>query len=722
MPAAETDWITAVVSLFPGVDGRNTMWQADSLQGQKYFSPRSVLIGDIAIFVVVISLYKEMTRVLTITVIALLIPLTLYPQNRRVQRAYDAWESGEYYEAVDLFRSAYSRTRDRDLRSELVFMIAESYRRINDARNAESWYRRATRVQGARPDAFFWLAESMRKNGKYEEAIEEYRRYRELVPGDPRADVGIRSCELAMQWIENPEAYLVEEIRELSSRASDFSPVFVREDNSMLYFTSSRDEATGRSQHGATGEGFTDIFETRLDMKGSWSTPVPVTGINSDAEEGTPSVSYDYREMFFTRCEMVRRETRGCAIMYSVRSGAGWAAPVNLNLVPDTLVAAHPAISPDGLTLYFTSNMPGSFGRNDIYYVTREPGSEVWSEPVNLGPDINTSGSEMFPYVRDDGALYFASDGHPGMGGLDIFRADRQPDGSWIVTNMKPPINSPADDFGIVFERGAERGIFSSSRKGRGNDVLYSFEMPPLRFTITGLVRNEKEGTPLEGSTVQLIASDGATREIVTGESGEFEFSLRPDVDYIFLATKQGFLNGRARETTRGHDRSHDFLATIDLTPIDRPIELPNIFYDFARWDLRPESMVSLDRLVETLNDNPTITIELMSHTDSRDTEEFNLLLSQRRAQSVVDYLVEQGIEEERLSAVGYGKGRPKEVDEDINETYPFLPVGVILTEDFIDSLPDDEKREIAHQINRRTEFRVLSTDYRPDDRRDRER
>ena len=300
------------------------------------------------------------------------------------------------------------------------------------------------------------------------------------------------------------------------------------------------------------------------------------------------------------------------------------------------------------------------------------------------------------------------------MGGLDIFRAVPQTGGSWLVQNMRPPINSNADDFGITFEREAEKGLFSSARKGRGADDLFSFELPPLVFSITGLVKDEKTGQPVPAATVQLIASDGANMQAETGNAGDFKFSLRPEVDYIFLASAKGYLNGKEKETTRGQDKSREFMATIVLTPIDRPIELPNIFYDFGKWDLRPESMVSLDKLVETLNDNPNITIELMSHTDSRDTEEYNLDLSQKRAQSVVDYLIAKGIERERLTARGYGEASPKVVDALIVQESPFLRSGATLTEQYINALQSDEQKEIAHQINRRTEFRVLRTDYVP--------
>jgi len=657
-----------------------------------------------------------MKRFLILISILLIAPQVSDAQKRRSQRAYDAFNAGEYYDAVDEFKNAYSKAKksDKETRAEFGFMIAESYRLINDPRNAETWYKLAVRSAYSRPEAQFWLASTLKKNGKYQQAIEEFKNYKQIAPADARADQEIRACELSLEWQRNPDPYTVEELKELNSKASDFSPAYGRDDFGIIYFTSSRDDAIGNRTHGATGQGFTDIFESRLDKKSKWSIPVPVDIINSEFEDGTPFIISEYKEMYFTRCEAGKREEKGCVIMFSKKSGDEWSEPEKLDLLGDSLVAAHPALSPDGLTLCFVSDMNGGFGGKDIWKVTRTAGGQTWSDPVNLGPDINTAGDELFPYLRDEATLYFSSDGLIGMGGLDIFKATAQPDGSWSVQNMKAPINSAADDFGIVFENENEKGIFSSTRKGRGNDELYAFEFPPLKFSVTGLVKDENTGSPVQGSVVQLIASDGSNLQAETGAGGDFKFNLKPEVDYIFLASKRGFLNGKEKETTKGQEKSRDFMVTILLTPIDMPIELPNIFYDFNKWDLRPESMVSLDKLVETLNDNPNVTIELMSHTDSRDTEEYNLELSQKRAQSVVEYLIEKGIEPERLSAKGYGESSPKVVDSEISAQSPFLKTGATLSEQLINSLESDEQKEIAHQINRRTEFRVLRTDYEP--------
>ncbi len=612
-----------------------------------------------------------------------------------------------------MFKDAYSKTKkaNKNYRTELIFMIGECYRLVNDPKNSETWYKLAVKSSYSKPEAQFWLAESLKKNGKYPQAIDEFKKYKQIAPSDSRADQEIRSCELAVEWMRNPEAYKVDELKEIVSREADFSPAYGRDDFSLIYFTSSRDDAAGNKTHGATGQSFTDIFESRIDKKSKWSTPVPVDGINSEYEEGTPSFSSDFKELFFTRCEAGKREKKGCIIMSAKKTGDSWSEPKNTGILPDSVVAAHPSISPDGTELYFVSDISGGSGKKDIWKVTRAGGG-AWSKPVNLGPDINTPGDELFPYVRVDGTLYFASDGQIGMGGLDIFRARPQPDGSWTIQNLKPPINSFADDFGIAFEGENERGIFSSTRKGRNNDELYSFELPPLKFNITGLVKDEKTGGPITSSRIELIASDGNGLQAETGTGGDFKFALKADVDYIIVASKKGYLKGKDKETTKGQEKSRDFMVTILLTPIDNPVELPNILYDFGKWELRPESMVSLDKLVETLNDNSNVTIELMSHTDSRDTEAYNQDLSQKRAQVVVQYLIEKGIEAERLSPKGYGESAPKTVDKTIHTQNTFLKEGSVLSEQVINSLANDEQKEIAHQINRRTEFRVLRTDY----------
>jgi peptidoglycan-associated lipoprotein len=358
--------------------------------------------------------------------------------------------------------------------------------------------------------------------------------------------------------------------------------------------------------------------------------------------------------------------------------------------------------------------MKDANGKNskDIWKVTRTSNTGEWSKPINLGEPINTPGDELFPYVHTDGTLYFSSNGQTGMGGLDIFKAKPITGGGWEIKNMRYPVNSSNDDFGICFEKDREAGFFSSSRKGKGDDI-FAFMLPPVKFGIVGTVRNEKTNNPIEGAVIKSIGSDGVTVETKTTKEGTFKFTLKPSTDYVFLASRDGFLNGKERETTKGKESSTDFTSTIYLSPIDQVIRIDNIFFDFNSAELRPESMVSLDKLVETLNDNPTITIELGSHTDQRGNDDFNQDLSKRRAQSVVDYVISKGIKSDRLVAKGYGETTPKTVDKRDHEAYPFLPEGQVLTEAYINSIKDEDLKELAFFLNRRTEFKVLRTDYK---------
>jgi peptidoglycan-associated lipoprotein len=627
-------------------------------------------------------------------------------------RAQSAFEAGEYYEAIDLYKNAYNKV-DKDQKTAIFFKIGECYRILGDARSAVLWYKKAIREEYQDPIIFLRYGQMLLVTEKYDEAEEEFKEYQELVPDDPRGGIGIESCEAAIVWKENPTGYIVENMRDFNSRQRDFSPAYVNEAYTEVLFTSTREDAAGNETHGATGQNFADIFASTMDRKGKWSVPVPVESLNTEFEDGTPCISADFSTLYITRCMKGKNKQLGCQIYKASPDGDDWSeSEVVFENFGDSITTAHPAISPDGNTLYFVSDMPGGLGEHDIWKVTKEGGG--WGDPVNLGEEINTPGNELYPFVHADGTLYFSSDSRVGMGGLDIYKAVQDETGGWILENMKPPINSPEDDFGIVFEAEVERGFFSSARKGRGNDDIFSFVLPPLNFSVNGVVKDERTDKVLPGSKVRSVGSDGITVESTTGEEGTFRFMLKPGTDYVFIASQPGYLSGKERESTRGLEQSKVFEVTIYLASTERVIELPNIFYDFAKWDLRPESMVSLDNLVETLNDNPNVTIELMSHTDSRGTPADNLELSQKRAQSVVDYLISKGIAADRLQAKGYGEAQPKVVDEKIREENSFLELGEVLTESFINQLGSPDLKEKAHQVNRRTEFRVLSTEYIP--------
>ncbi len=657
-----------------------------------------------------------MKRILTLVVWLIISGLTsVFAQNSSKLAKADAfYNAGAYYDAISLYREDIDKIKDKKELSLYLYKLGNCFRLTGNARQAETWYEKAILRECPDPKVYFFYAEMLKMNEKYDQAIEQYQKYKVMVPNDPLADVGINSCELAKQWLATPSGYEITNMRALNTKFSEFSPTYASSDYTILYFTSSRQGTTGGKNSSVTGEYFSDIFITERDNKGVWSKPKPLEEpINTQYEEGTPSLTTDGNTLFFTRCKVSKRNKLGCQILVTKQTDNGWLNPEEIKLAADSMIVAHPAISADGTELYFVSNLPGGNGGLDIWKITREAGSDEWSAPINLGPQINTPGNEMFPYIHPDGTLYFSSNGYPGMGGLDIFKAKKNDEDKWLVENMRYPINSPADDFGIVFEKDREAGYFSSRRNGgRGADDLYMFYLPPINFNMIGKVLDDKTRTAIPDATVKLVGSDGTVATMQTNVDGSFRFNLIPNTDYVVVASKKGYLNNKGRESTKGLTKSNDFEMTLALTSTAKPIEIPNIFYDYDKWELRPESKEALDNLIQILNDNPNITIELASHTDSRGSQEYNYELSQKRAQAVVNYLIENGIATDRLKAKGYAQTQPRVVDNNLAAQYPFLTPGTVLDKKFIDSLTSEDQKESVHQINRRTEFRVLREDY----------
>ena len=448
-------------------------------------------------------------------------------------------------------------------------------------------------------------------------------------------------------------------------------------------------------------------------QKNRWDKPKLVDElkiIDTPDEEGAASFNSSGNTMYFTRCKYQKSDQRSAEIYTSKQLSGLWGDPAKVKISGDTLMAAHPSLSADGNTLYFVSDRPGGYGGKDIWYTKRKKG-DTWEKPVNAGPEINTPGDEMFPFIRDNGDLYFSSNAHVGMGGLDIFVAHKVDDGKWIVENMKSPINSTGDDFAISFYQGEERGLFTSNREGSFKDDIYTFILPPKVYEMDGDVFNKENGVRIADATVKLIGTDGTMLKL-KAENGKFRFKLKPQVEYIVAAYRKGFLNAKILASTVGMEEGKEFQVRMELTPSDAPISVDNIYYAFSKWDLLPESVAALDSLAELLVLNPTTIIELMAHTDCRGDDALNSEISQKRAQSVVSYLIAKGIQPGRLVAKGYGKTAPKRVTKKLSKQYPFLKQGTDLTCDFIQGLPDDKEREICHQINRRTEYRVLSSDY----------
>lgn len=671
---------------------------------------------------------KNLFILIVISFTAFLIPDEASAQNRRLERADQAFEMRQYNEAVELYRRAYNRVRRNDRREgiRILFQQGMCYKYLNESRRAETFFRRAIRGNYPDPIAIYYYAEALMQNEKYELAKEQFQLYAEKVPDDWRGPHGVASVEKALHLIENPGLYEVNLERSFNSRMNDFGPTFADHRSSIVIFTSSRDGAVGSKTDPWTGQNFTSLFVSYLDRRGDWSTPALLDEgpINTVFNEGAPSVNASGTELYFTRCQAVPDIDMGCRIFKSRRDGANWGEPREVVLVSDSSVSiGQPAISHDDMRLYFVSNMPGGVGGKDIWVAERESPGGDFKNPRNLGEPINTPGDEMFPYVREDGTLYFASNGHPGLGGLDIFFS--QPQGNtWTEPkNMGTPVNSPGDDFGITFRRGEDSGYFSSARSERGarGDAIFSFYLAPVEFTLQGTIRDDSTKRVIPGAQIQLIGSDGSFAQTESTDQGEFLFDknrIQQNTSYEILVSKERYFNARGQETTMGIVRSRDFVYDFYLEPIPyTPIELPEILYEFARWELLPQYKDSLNGLINTLKDNPDIVIELVSHTDSRGTHELNDTLSQRRAQTVVDYLVEKGIAPQRMVAVGYGKRVPRTIENTIVRDGFTFTAGTVLTEEYINRLPSEQHRDVAHQLNRRTEFRVLDEDYTPGER-----
>ncbi len=652
------------------------------------------------------------TKVLALLVLSLLL-LASCGAEKNMKKAEKFMAIGEYYDAASQYKQAYSKTppKERDRRGLIAGKMAVCYRKINSTPKAVAAYRNMVRYNKATVDDRLELGRQLLKNGDYKQAAEQFRVVLDSMPDNVLARNGLLSAKQAPAWKKQGSRYTVKRMDVFNSRRAEYSPMLSGDQFDQLYFTSTRNDATGDELSGITGTKNGDIFVSQKDDKGKWSKPEVVNGgLNTEADEGASCLSPDQREMYLTQCVTDPSYPRYAQIVKSNRSDAAWGKASSVELTKDTLSCfAHPAVSPDGQWLYFVSDMPGGKGGLDIWRVRIT--SAGYGGVENLGEPINTPGNEMFPTFRPNGDLYFSSDGHPGMGGLDIFIAHPGKTGRYVLEHPGYPLNSQGDDFGMTFEGVKNRGFFSSNRNdGRGWDHIYSFVNPEIVQSVKGWVY-EQEGYELPAAQVYMIGSDGTNLKLGVKSDGSFEKELTPGVEYMFLATCKGFLNHKEELKVVPMNDSHEYVLQFPLASITAPVLIDNIFYDFNKATLRPESQTALDELVKLLNENPNVTIELSSHCDYKGSSAYNKLLAQRRAESVVNYLVDKGIARDRLSPVGYGKEKPKTIRKKLTEKLTWLKEGDVLTEEFIKKL-DPEKQEICNQLNRRTEFIVLRTTY----------
>ena len=633
--------------------------------------------------------------------------------DRNIKKGDKHLSLGEYYDAATQFKTAYQRTspKDRRQRGELSLKMADCYSRIASSQRAIAAYRNAIRYKQDNGETHKSLADNLMKEGSYTEAVKEYQIALDSMPNNQVIAQSLQAASLAAGMKERGSKYIVKRMDVFNSRRQDYSPMLFGDKYDQLYFTSTRNEAKGDELSGITGAKAGDIFLSEKDDKGKWSTPKAIeSALNTEADEGTPAFSVDGREMYITQCLTDPSNPRYAQISLSNRSDAAWGKANKLEISRDTLSSfAHPAVSPDGNWLYFTSDMPGGKGGLDIWRVRLTGGTTGGVE--NLGEPINTPGDEEFPTFRPNGDLYFSSNGHGGLGGLDIFIAKVGNDRRYHLEHPGYPLNSQGDDFGMTFEGIHNRGFFSSNRgDGRGWDHIYSFELPEIIQTVKGWVY-EMDGYELPAAQIFMVGDDGTNKKLAVKGDGSFEQEIKPGVNYIFLATCNGYLNHKEEIKVGNVDDSKVYTLQFALAGINVPVLIDNIFYDFDKATLRPESEKALDALVNLLKENPNVTIELSAHTDYLGSADYNKRLSQRRADAVVAYLTAHGIVRDRLTPVGYGKERPKKIRKKVTEKYPWLKENDVLTEDFIKKL-DKEKQEIANQLNRRTEFTVLRTTY----------
>jgi len=659
---------------------------------------------------------KQFTKITLLAGALFSLAFSSLAQKKLVQ-ADLAFDNRQYYSAVDLYKQAYTSVKKAEMKAKVLFRTGYAYHEINDMKSAETYYQKAITAKYPDPIAVLRLADCLKSQGKYPEAITEYNNYKKLNPSDPRGDKGVKSCELSQQWKDQPARYKVENMALINSKESDFCPAYADKKNNSLIFTSTREGANNKIDI-TSGQNHSDLYETKLDKNGKWSTPITLAPtVISPFNEGAASISKKGDFMLMTKCPEVKSAISGCQIYMSKKQGSGWGAPEKLPFNIDSVQFGHPAISADGKTVYFVSRMKGGYGGADIWKSVYDQKGNTWTAPLNLGATVNTAGDEMYPYVSNDGkTLYFSSNYHPGMGGLDIFKAEIGAGGKFskAVENLKSPINSGADDFGIVFEGNKQRGYFSSNREGgKGSDDIWSFFLPPLNFNLKGNVvssggsKGFNKGEPVANAKVKLSGSNGAINDAVTGNDGSYTFKLKENVSYtitietskqtISATFKDGYLASKdmGALTTAGEPASKDFIKDFELTPVEREIRFPAVLYKLGSAELEPASKDSLNFLFQTLTDNPTIVIQLSAHTDSRGSDPKNLELSQRRAQSCVDYLAnEKKIPLARLSAKGFGETK------------------LLVTDDVINKAATKEEKEALHQKNRRTVFSIVNWDF----------
>ena len=678
------------------------------------------------------------------------------------QKADEAFEQKQYLQALSLYENALDKVRSNRLeKSRIQFQIAECYRYMANYTKAINSYKRLIRSKyyNIEPKIYFYMAEAYRFSNDYESAKENYNEYLKLQPNDKFAQSQLASLLDFNTLINERTRHILQPMDILNTEYNDWAPRFIGDDTTAITLTSSRIDSKDAGIDGWTGQGFSDIYVVRQDRVGKWLgiEPFDKDIVNTSSNEGEAVFSPDGNTVYFSRCITEKGKSLGCYIYTSSRAttkvrgkksqetAGEWSEAIKLNLGDSAYNYLYPAISSDGLTLYFSSDLPDSEGDYDIFMSTRASVDGAFGKAVNVGKGINTEGKDVYPVLRNDTCMYFSSTGHRGMGGLDLFRSELV-NGTWTnAVNLGYPINTTYDEIGIIYYPDGgnvdveERGYFSSNRPsiephGKDaardskrkkqkeiNDDIYYFELPALIYAIEGTVRDDKSMQLLPDAKIRLVSSDGTEAEVYTNKKGFFRFgpdAVKRNNIYKLYISKVDYFTQEATESTKGYTTNKDIVRDIRLIPVPKqPVVLPEIRYDLAKWDLKEDFQDSLLDLYSILIANPSIMVELRSHTDCRPFPSLtNDTLSQRRAQSVVDYLVSRGIEPERLIAKGYGERVPRSLEKELKTTYKgktyTFRKGLTLSCEYIKYLKSKDEQDAAHSLNRRTEFSILRTDF----------
>ncbi|MCF8246179.1 MAG: OmpA family protein [Saprospiraceae bacterium] len=634
--------------------------------------------------------------------------------TQKVKDGNFAVDRKQYAVAVDLLKKEHQKAKSRVEKGKIAFQLGESYRMLNKPASASDWYKKAF-DDGYGTDALREYAYSLKQQEQYDEAMKQFKELGIEIGSPYEYKREIAACQVAKGWKEEKSKAYAATILPFSSPGADYAPAIFQPGK--IVFTSDRQAATGDDTYKWTGNEFSDLFTA--DLQSNDVQPFD-NQLNTPNNEGTATFNKANTELYFTRCYGDKKEDNFCKIISSKWDGSKWSDPVALPFQQNGINYGHPALSADGSTLYFSSNSKDGWGGYDLWSSERGR-DEKWTEPKLMPRTVNTIGNEKFPWLDGD-TLYFASDFHPGMGGLDIFKTYKSAGGAWApVQNLKPPLNSGSDDFAYVIDYQAKKGLdvlqvgyFSSNRPdGNGNDDLYRFErrIPPpepvkpvaeYKLKLEGYVLEKIYAEadnpdtkvlgrkPLNGAMVE-VKFGKEVKNFTVAEDGFFSMDLTENTDYQFIATKNGYLTGETFFSTKGIGKdpnnpvqTFEVEVVLDKIFLNKEIVLEDIYYDFDKWDIRPDAQPTLNALARNLELNPKIRIQLSSHTDCRGNDGYNAELSQRRAQSAVDYLVSRGISVERLSAKGYGESLPKATCACARCT------------------------EEEHQLNRRTSFTVL--------------